>query len=303
MCKVILRTHIGEFKIFRDGKSRDVYDLGNELLIVATDRISAFDVIMPVGIPHKGMVLSGVTLFWFDTMSHVIRNHVKTANIVEYPPVLQKYSDVLIGRSFLVKKAKPVMLECVVRGYLAGNGWKEYKETGAICGHKLPKGLQISDKLPESIFTPAIKSDSIDGHDEYISIPKAVDLFGEDLINTLQDYSLKLFDEASRIAIQKGIIIADTKFEFGFLDDTIILIDEIFTPDSSRLWPVSNYQKGKSVDSLDKEFVRSYIITNNLLDKINSLYLPEDIIAGTTNRYVEIYEVLTGKKFVCLGLS
>ena len=190
------------------------------------------------------------------------------------------------------------MMECVVRGYLAGNGWNEYQSTGSICGITLPKGLQLSEKLPEPLFTPAIKSTAIDGHDEYVTHEEAIRLLGEELFTALKAYSLKLYEEGNRVASEKGIIIADTKFEFGYLDDTIILIDEIFTPDSSRLWPVTTYKKGMPAYSLDKEFVRSYIINNKLKNQLDVLQLPESVISETTNRYVEIYEILTGNKFV-----
>lgn len=296
MKATISKTSISEYNIFRGGKSRDVYDLGSELLIVATDRISTFDVIMPDAIPYKGKVLKEVTLYWFNVLQHIVPNHIITDDLDKFPSSLKKYSDELKGRSLLVKKAKPIMMECIVRGYLAGNGWREYTKHGSISGHKLPPGLVISEELPEPLFTPSTKSETINGHDEYVTEKEAIDILGNNLFNKLKDYSLKLYQEGYKIAFEKGIIIADTKYEFGYLNDQIILIDEIFTPDSSRFWPVSTYKKGIPSYSLDKEFVRAYILDNNLKDQLASLQLPEHIIQETTKRYLEIYEILTGKK-------
>ncbi len=298
MAATMVKTSIKEYNIFRGGKSRDVYDLGSELLIVATDRISTFDVIMADAIPYKGKVLKEVALYWFNALQHVVPNHIITDDLDKFPAPLKKYSDDLECRSLLVKKAKPIMMECIVRGYLAGNGWKDYTKHGSIYGHDLPPGLVISEKLPEPIFTPSTKSETINGHDEYVTQQRAVDILGKELFNKLQDYSLKLYQEGYKIALEKGIIIADTKFEFGYFNDQIILIDEIFTPDSSRFWPVSTYKKGVPSYSLDKEFVRAYVIDNKLKDQqLATIQLPEPIIEETTKRYIEIYEILTEKKF------
>ncbi|MHB9075686.1 MAG: phosphoribosylaminoimidazolesuccinocarboxamide synthase [Desulfobaccales bacterium] len=293
----VLRTSISEYEIFRDGKSRDVYDLGSELLIIATDRISAFDVIMPTAIPYKGIVLKGLCIYWFNKLAHIVKNHLITDDLAQLPSDLIKYSEELEGRSIIVRKTNPIMVECVVRGYLAGNGWKEYNENGVISGHKIPKGLVISEKLPEPIFTPAIKSESITGHDEYVTHEKAINILGFDLFMALKDASLRLYQEGNKVALENGIIIADTKYEFGLLDGELILIDELFTPDSSRFWPASSYKKGIPIDSLDKEYVRAYIINNDLIGNIDILQLPQPIINETTRRYIDIYEILTGKKF------
>lgn len=295
--KIITKTNIKEYSIFREGKSRDVYDLGAQLLIVATDRISAFDVIIPIAIPYKGFVLKELSVYWFNVLSHVVKNHLITDDFRRFPSQLMNYSDDLEGRSILVKKTNPIMIECVVRGYLAGNGWKEYYTSGVISGHKLPAGLVISEKLPEPIFTPAIKSESITGHDEYVTHEQAINILGLDLFTALKNTSLRLYQEGSKVALDRGIIIADTKFEFGLLDGELFLIDELFTPDSSRFWPTSMYKKGISIDSLDKEYVRAFIIDNGLMDQLSSLQLPKSIVGETTNRYISIYEKLTGKKF------
>ena len=293
---VLGKTDIKEYKTFRAGKARDVYALGDKLLIIATDRISVFDVVMPTLIPYKGVVLNKLALFWFEALKDVVKNHILTDDLNQFPPSLRKYELQLRDRSVLVRKTNPIMLECVVRGYLAGNAWKDYEKHGEVYGHKLPKGLVISEKLPEPIFTPAIKSVTIDGHDEYVPHQRAIDVLGREMFLSLRHYSLRLYEEGHKIALRKGILIADTKFEFGLLDSEIILIDEIFTPDSSRFWPERAYQKGKAIESLDKEFVRSYVVENNLMDQLASVQLPESVIKETTRRYIEIYEILTGKK-------
>jgi len=281
--------------VFKKGKVRNVFDLGDKLLIVATDRISAFDFVLPSLIPYKGKVLTQISKFWFDFTALICPDHMISTEIADFPPEFQPYAEVLEKRSMLVKKTKVIPIECVVRGYLAGSGWKEYQKTGKVCGIKLPKGLQESSRLEEPIFTPSTKADV--GHDENITFKKMEKISGSELANKIRKISLALYQKASLYAISKGIIIADSKFEFG-LDENgeLILIDELFTPDSSRFWPLSSYVPDKSQPSLDKQFVRDYLTSTGWDRKTPPPPpLPEDIIEQTSKRYLEIYHLLTGK--------
>jgi phosphoribosylaminoimidazole-succinocarboxamide synthase len=280
----------------RRGKVRDVYDLGNELLIVATDRISAFDCVMPNGIPDKGKILTALSLFWFGRFAEKFENHLIAANVADYPKPLQRFFDQLAGRSMLVKKAKVVPIECVARGYLAGSGWKEYQQTQTVCGIKLPAGLRQSDRLPEPIFTPATKEES--GHDINIPFEQAAETVGQDLATTLRDRTLSLYTLAAEYARTRGIIIADTKFEFGQLPDgRLILIDEVLTPDSSRFWPADKYQPGRDQESFDKQFVRNWLERQPWDKAPPAPPLPDDVVEGTRRRYLEAYERLTSKEY------
>jgi len=279
----------------RTGKVRDIYDLGDKFLLVATDRISAFDVVMPNGIPDKGRVLTQISRFWFDMLGDVMPNHVLSTSLDDLPEDCR--SEELDGRFMLCKKATVTPIECVVRGYLAGSGWKEYQENGMVCGVKLPEGLKEADKLPEPIFTPATKAEQGD-HDENISFERACELVGEDLMTQLRDAAVTIYTKANEFAGTKGIILADTKFEFGHDEDgNLMLIDEVLTPDSSRFWPADSYKPGRSQASFDKQFVRDY------LDKIKfnrtppGPTLPTDIVQKTRQRYVEAFERLTGEVF------
>jgi len=278
--------------LFRKGKVRNVFEVDDKLLIVATDRISAFDWVLPSLIPYKGKVLTQLSKFWFDFVGLVVPNHLIATEIKDFPPVLGKYADVLAKRSMLVKKTQVVPIECVVRGYLSGSGWKEYKTTGKICGLKIPKGLRESDQLPEPIFTPSTKAEK--GHDVNISFKDVQKEIGAELAGKIRKISLELYQKASLYAVSKGIIIADTKFEFGRDGDELILIDEIFTPDSSRFWPLAQYEPGKSQPSLDKQFVRDYLETTAWDKNSPPPELPAEIIAKTSQKYLEIYKVLTG---------
>ncbi|MFW6160307.1 MAG: phosphoribosylaminoimidazolesuccinocarboxamide synthase [Acidobacteriota bacterium] len=289
---------IGEISLsgipkFKKGKVRDIFEVEDKLLIVASDRISAFDFVLPSLIPEKGKVLTQLSRFWFDFTSLVCPNHMISSDVNEFPSPLLQYKDVLAQRSMLVKRTEVLPVECVVRGYLAGSGWKEYKETGKICGIKLPSGLKEGDRLEKIIFTPATKAE--EGHDENISFKEMQKLTGSDLAEKIRDISLELYTKASLHAISKGIIVADTKFEFGLLNDELILVDEIFTPDSSRFWPVSSYSPGTSPPSLDKQFVRDYLETTGWDKKSSPPSLPPDIIEKTSHRYLEIYRLFTGQ--------
>lgn len=295
MTKAILNTDLPGIKLFKKGKVRDIYAIDDNLLIIATDRISAFDVVMPNGIPDKGKILTQISKFWFDFTKDIIKNHVISMDfkvIVSYEKKLEKYKEQIKNRSMLVKKTKPLAIECVVRGYLSGSGWKEYKQSQTISGIKLPKGLQESDKLPNPIFTPATKAET--GHDENITSEKAAKIVGEDIFDFVSGKSIEIYKKASDYALKKGIIIADTKFEFGFLGDEIILIDEILTPDSSRFWPKDKYTPGKSQPSFDKQFVRDYLETLNWDKTPPAPELPKDIVGKTRDRYLQALAMLTG---------
>ncbi|MCX5701777.1 MAG: phosphoribosylaminoimidazolesuccinocarboxamide synthase [Candidatus Omnitrophica bacterium] len=290
---VLLSTNFKDLKLFKRGKVRDVYDLGDKLLIVSTDRISCFDVVLPSGIPYKGKVLTGLSIFWFGLIQDIIPNHLITSDVDSYPKELQKYKTDLLGRSMLVKKTKPLPVECVVRGYLSGSGWKEYKETQSICGIKLPGGLLESDRLAQIIFTPSTKEDV--GHDMNIDQGHAEELVGKDIVDKLAKKSIEIYKKASQHAIGCGIIIVDTKFEFGIYDNQIILIDEVLTPDSSRFWPKDQYMPGQSQPSFDKQFVRDYLESLNWNKTPPAPELPQEIINKTTQKYLEAYKRLVGK--------
>ncbi len=294
MNKVILKTEFPDINLVKRGKVRDIYDLGDHLLLIATDRISAFDVILPNGIPGKGRVLTQISNYWFQQMEDIIPNHIEATDVKDFPDVLQKYSDILDGRSMLVKKAKPLPVECVVRGYLSGSGWKEYKKNGTVCGIKLPDGLVESSRLSEPIFTPSTKEEQ--GHDINISFEDVRGIVGDDLAKKLKDTSLKIYSKARDIAEKKGIIIADTKFEFGLYNGDLIIIDELITPDSSRFWSIKDYTPGRGQDSYDKQVVRDYLLTLDWDQTYPGPSLPEEIINKTTARYREILEIITGQK-------
>lgn len=272
---------------------RDIYEVEDNLLIVASDRISAFDYVLPSLIPNKGKVLTQLSRFWFDFTSLVCPNHLLRTEFEDFPPYLQKYREILEKRSMLVKKTEVIPVECVVRGYLAGSGWKEYKATGKTSGVKLPQGLREAEKLEQIIFTPATKAE--EGHDQNISLKEIQKLVGSDLAQKIKRTSLELYQKASLYALSKGIIIADTKFEFGLLNKELILIDEIFTPDSSRFWPLKYYSPGKPQPSLDKQFVRDYLESTEWDKKSAPPPLPQSIIEETSKKYLEIYHRLTGK--------
>jgi len=295
MSNVVIETNLKDIKLFKRGKVRDTYDFGERLLMIATDRLSAFDVVFPNAIPYKGVVLTQLSLFWFNYTKNIVKNHVITADISRFPEKTKLYSSILNGRAILVKKTDPILVECVIRGYISGSAWAEYQESGKVCGIKLPTGLKESEKLPEPIFTPAIKAAT--GHDENITERKMIELVGEDIKEELKELSLKIYEKASKKAEEKGIIIADTKFEFGFLGNEIILVDELLTPDSSRLWPVDTYSSGGPQKSFDKQFVRDYLIGINWNKQPPAPMLPEKIISETSAKYIEAYEKITGKKF------
>ncbi|MDD2752251.1 MAG: phosphoribosylaminoimidazolesuccinocarboxamide synthase [Candidatus Omnitrophica bacterium] len=290
--EVLLNTSFSDLKLFRRGKVRDVYDLGDQLLIISTDRISCFDVVLSCGIPDKGRVLTALSLFWFDFLKDTIPNHLITAQVDKYPAQIQKYKAQLENRSMLVKKSKPFPVECIVRGYLSGSGWKEYKEKQSVSGVKLPAGLKESDKLPEIIFTPSTKADV--GHDVNVDEKYIEGLIGREAAQTVKKSSIDIYRKASEYARKQGIIIADTKFEFGAYDGKIILIDEALTPDSSRFWPAEEYQPGGAVPSFDKQFVRDYLESLNWNKQPPAPKLPEAIIEKTRAKYLEAYRKLTG---------
>lgn len=291
----LLRTDIPELNLAHRGKVRDIYDLGDHLLIVTTDRLSAYDVVLPAGIPNKGRVLTQLSCFWFERLGHVIANHLVTADVARMPAVVQRYADQLVGRTMYVRKAQRFDVECVVRGYLIGSGWKDYQRTGAVCGVELPAGLRQADRLPEIIFTPASKSD--DGHDENIDFEQMQQMVGRQWAARLRDVSMQLYSEAAAYANDRGIIIADTKFEFGLVDGELTLIDEALTPDSSRFWPASAYAPGQSPPSFDKQFVRDYLSTLDWDKKPPAPALPADVVARTGAKYREAYEILTATEF------
>ena len=288
-------------KKLRSGKVREVFDLGDTLLFVVTDRLSAFDVILPDPIPHKGAVLNQLSAFWFKRFGNSdsrreqsIDNHFVTANFDQFPKNLQPFRDQLAGRSMIVRKTKPLAVECVVRGYLAGSGWKEYQESQSVCGIKLPAGLQLASKLPEPIFTPATKAE--EGHDENIDMKRCAQILGPETAEQVQELSLEIYSRGRDHAAQHGIIVADTKFEFGQIDHRLLLIDECLTPDSSRFWPADQYAVGQSPPSFDKQFVRDYLETLDWDKTPPAPKLPADVIARTAAKYVEAFERLTGDR-------
>jgi len=289
----ILTTNFPALKLTARGKVRDIYDLGETLLIVTTDRISAFDVIMDEGIPDKGYVLTQISAFWFRQMEDIIPNHIISTDVKDFPAECQQYAEILEGRSMLVKKASPLPVECIVRGYISGSGWKDYKATGAICGIKLPAGLVESDKLEEPIFTPSTKAE-LGEHDENISFERCVELVGEELAAKVRDVTIAIYKRARDIAAAKGIIIADTKFEYGIHNGELIIIDECMTPDSSRFWPMDSYRPGGPQPSFDKQFLRDYLETLDWGKCAPPPPLPEEIVRKTGEKYREALVRLTG---------
>lgn len=294
MEKILLTTDFQDIRLLKRGKVRDIYDLGEHLLLVATDRISAFDVVLPSGIPGKGRVLTQISVFWFQHMEPIIQHHVEAVDVKDFPVSLHKYAGELEGRSMIVKKTKPLPVECVVRGYLSGSGWKEYKKNGAVCGIRLPDGLVESSRLPVPIFTPSTKEE--EGHDINITYDDVRRIVGSEMAEKLMHASLGIYSKARDIAEKKGIIIADTKFEFGLFQNTMILIDEILTPDSSRFWSAIDYQPGKSQESYDKQIVRDYLLTLDWDRTYPGPSLPEEVIHKTAERYKDILRILAGRE-------
>ena len=288
--RVLRETHFAGLSPSARGKVRDIYDLGDRLLLVATDRLSAFDVVMPTPIPDKGRVLTQLSLFWFNLLHDVIPNHVLSST--DFPPPYDKFADDLAGRSMIVRKTHPLPIECVARGYLSGSGWKEYKVNGTVCGIKLPPGLRKSDKLTEPIFTPATKA--VSGHDENISFERAAEIIGEPLAEQVRATTLEIYRRASAHAEPRGILLADTKFEFGLLDGKLIWIDEALTPDSSRFWPAAQYSPGGPQPSFDKQFVRDYLERIRWPKTPPGPDLPPDVVEGTRAKYREAYRILVG---------
>ncbi len=292
MADVLMESHLDDVRFLRRGKVRDIYEIGDYLLIIASDRVSAFDVVLPNGIPGKGEVLTRISLFWFRQVEGIIGNHIVATDVDDYPAILHKYRDDLSGRSMLVKKAETIPVECIVRGYLSGSGWQDYKKTGMVCGIRLPEGLVESSRLDTPIFTPSTKAE--EGHDINISFDETAGIIGPDLAEQLRSASLSVYGKAREIAEKKGIIIADTKMEFGLVDGRLTLIDELLTPDSSRFWSIRDYQPGKGQDSYDKQIVRDYLLTLDWDKTYPGPVLPEEIIGKTAARYREILEILTG---------
>ncbi len=293
MDKVVLQTDFPDVPLLKRGKVRDLYDLGDHVLLVATDRISAFDVVLPNGIPGKGRVLTRISAYWFGQMEHIVENHIEALDVKDFPRILHKYADILEGRSMLVKKTVPLPVECVVRGYLSGSGWKEYQKKSSVCGIPLPAGLVESDRLSQPIFTPSTKEE--EGHDINITYDEVIKIVGNEMAQKLRDTSLALYARARDMANAKGIIIADTKFEFGLSNGKFIVIDEMLTPDSSRFWSQRDYEPGRSQDSYDKQIVRDYLLTLDWNKTYPGPVLPEEIIEKTAARYQEILNILTGR--------
>lgn len=295
MANVILQTEIGNVDCTH-GKVRDIYDLGDSLLIAASDRLSAFDVIMKSGIPYKGQVLTQISKFWFEFLEGVVESHLITDDVSQFPEPFCNYPEQLAGRTMLVKKTKVLPVECVIRGYITGSGWKEYQQNSTVCGIQLPAGLKQCERLPELIFTPATKAE-IGEHDENIDFNRCVDIIGAENAAYVRDKSVEIFQKASAHAASRGILLADTKFEWGVTDGKIILIDEVLTPDSSRFWPADKYEPGRDQESFDKQFVRNYLEEIDFDKSGEGVILPDDIIKKTSAKYIEAYERLTGKTF------
>jgi len=291
---LIPNTQFDDLSLVRQGKVRDIFDTGDALLMVTTDRLSAFDVVLPDIIPDKGKVLNQISVFWFKKMEGIVKNHIITTQTDDYPEEFKPYADALDKRSMLVKKAQTLPVECIVRGYITGSGWSSYQKEGHVCGITLPEGLKESDKLAEPLFTPSTKAE-IGDHDINISFEETVKLIGSEKAEKLKSLSLEIYKKGAEYALSKGIIIADTKFEFGILDGEIILIDEILTPDSSRFWPLNDYEPGRGQNSFDKQFVRDWLV-NSGWDKTHpGPNLPQDVIDTASNTYKEIYTRLTGE--------
>lgn len=286
---------VPDLNLLRQGKVRDIYDLGENLLMVASDRISAFDVVMPNPVPGKGCILTQMSVFWFKMMEGIISNHLITADANQFPEACHPYVDILKDRSMLVHKAEPLSVECIVRGYISGSGWQSYLESGSLCGIQLPEGLQESDRLPEPLFTPSTKAE-IGDHDENISFEQVEEMLGKDLASRLQDVSMAIYKRAVALAEPQGIVIADTKFEFGLIDGELVLIDEILTPDSSRFWPKDTYQPGGPQKSYDKQYVRDYLLSLDWNKKPPAPELPPEVVENTRRKYDEALRRLTGAK-------
>ena len=293
--KVVTQTTITEYPLISRGKVRDIYEIDDSsLLLVTTDRMSAFDVIMSEPIPYKGVILNQITLFWMDKFKDIIANHLIASDVKDFPEPLHKYADELEGRSVLVKKAQPLPIECIVRGHISGSGWKDYQKTGTVCGYTLPQGMVESEKFPAPLFTPSTKAELGD-HDENITVEKAKEMIGDALAQQVADVSLKIFSEGRDYAEEKGIIIADTKFEFGIYDGELILIDEVLTPDSSRFWPQASYEAGTSQPSFDKQYLRDWLSKQDWDKTPPPPALPQEVVAETGKKYAEAYTILTGQ--------
>lgn len=288
----IFETDFSDLHLIKRGKVRDIYDVDDKMLLIATDRISAYDVVMPDPIPGKGEILTRISLFWFHVMADIVENHLIASDVAAFPASCRPYADSLKGRSMLVKKAKPLPIECVVRGYISGSGWKSYQENGTVCGISLPSGLKESEQLPEPIFTPSTKEEQ-GTHDINISFDRAVDIVGAELAETVRDMSLAIYKKGASLAAEKGIIIADTKFEFGQFGDQLILIDEVLTPDSSRFWPKETYQPGGPQNSYDKQYLRDYLISIQWNKTPPAPSLPAEVIVNTRRKYMEALTSLT----------
>jgi phosphoribosylaminoimidazole-succinocarboxamide synthase len=291
---IVTETNI-PLKVFKKGKVRDVYETDDNLLLIVTDRISAFDYVLHEPIPKKGIFLTQISKFWFDYFQDLIPNHLISTNIEDFPEELHMYSDILKGRTMLVKKAKPLPVECIVRGYISGSAWKSYNKDGTVCGISLSKGLKESEKFEEPLFTPSTKAET--GHDINISFNEMKELIGDEKAEEIKDISLEIYKKGAEFALKKGIIIADTKFEFGIYDDKIILIDEVLTPDSSRFWPADQYIQGKSQQSYDKQYVRDYLSSTGWDKNSSPPHLPDNVVVETENKYREAFEKITGIKF------
>ena len=296
MNKAVIETNFAGLTLRQRGKVRDIYDLGDSLLMIATDRISAFDVVMPDPVPDKGKVLTQISLFWFNVMKDIVPNHILSSHVEEYPEICWPYVDDLRGRSMLVKKASPLPVECVVRGYLSGSGWKSYQKTQTLCGIRLPEGLVESDRLPEPIFTPSTKAE-MGMHDENIDFDQTVKLIGKPLADRVKALSLAIYQKGVQLADSKGIIIADTKFEFGLIDNELVLIDEVLTPDSSRFWLKASYKPGGAQESFDKQFARDYLLSIQWNQKPPAPRLPDHVIDGTRKKYLEALDLLAGTAY------
>ncbi len=295
--KVVMQTNIDTFPLIARGKVRDMYEIDAEtLLIVTTDRMSAFDVIMSEPVPYKGVILNKITLFWMDRFKDIIPNHLIESDVNKFPEALQPWKDELEGRSVLVKKAKPLPVECIVRGCLTGSGWKDYKATGSLCGYDLPANMKESAKIEPAIFTPSTKAE-LGEHDENITVAQATALLGEEIAKKVQETSLRIFEAGREYAATRGILMADTKFEFGMVNGELVLIDEVMTPDSSRFWPADQYEEGRGQPSFDKQYLRDWLSAQPWDKTPPAPTLPQDIIDATAGRYAEAYKILTGKSF------
>ncbi len=291
----VFQTEIKELRLIHRGKVRDLYECGENILMVATDRLSAFDVVFDEPVPDKGKVLNQISLFWFQRLKNKVRNHVVEWDVERFPKELKPYQDLLRGRAVIVRKARPLAIECIVRGYITGSGWKEYQKKGTVCGIKLPEGLKEADRLPEPIFTPSTKAE-MGQHDENIDFERACEIVGKEAAQKAKYLSIAIYKDAVEYALTRGIIIADTKFEFGYIGDELVLIDEVLTPDSSRFWPLDSYKPGGPQPSFDKQFVRDYLEAIGWDKKPPAPHLPDEIVEKTRKRYLEAYKRITGQE-------